>query len=641
MIGTCPLCGSQFPDAVFCPNDGSQVLYPGEGAERIGQVIGDRYRILRKVGEGGVGVVFEAEHIHIHKRVALKLLRRQLPARDESVKRLRLEARATSAIGHPNIVGIEDFGTTEDGTVFMAMEWLEGESLDALVARGPIPVTRALSIALQACEGVAAAHAATIIHRDLKPENIFLVRTPAGDQAKVLDFGVAKVTSVDFKLTRTGTVVGTPYYMAPEQATGREVDGRTDVYALGVILYEMITGALPFDGDSALAVIQMHLDQPPELPRKRAPQLQIPAGVEALIMRCLAKKPAARFQSSRALADAIRALLPAHAGQDGAALASLAGPGGARVPEAASVSGRAPAGKRKHRAAADAARTALVGERARDHRRGRALFISLGVVLGLAGGALTFALVRSALDGGSDTRAVDGGSEVTGAGNRVAARGDAGPAADATEDTVDAGPADSAGRAPVDASPAGAGKVGDDAVDAAPRRKPTRAAGSGPDAGPGNTPARRRPRASAAGQPDAGPGDAPGTWRFSGQTDDFDYVVTVSPATVAAGQRFALEIRLTQVIEDLDAPLYAGRLEADLAFLHFQNHQRTSGGSARFSNEGLLRTRVTLPRDGKYHVELALRAGGKRLSQTQFDICVGADPRARAASQVCPRLNRR
>jgi serine/threonine-protein kinase len=637
MVGTCPLCGSQYPDAVYCPNDGAPLLYPGEGAERIGQVIGS-YRLVRKVGEGGVGVVFEAEHIHIHKRVALKLLRRQLPARDESVKRLRLEARATSAIGHPNIVGIEDFGITEDGTVFMAMEWLEGESLNALIARGPIPLDRALAIMLQVCEGVAAAHAATVIHRDLKPENIFLVRTPVGDLAKILDFGVAKVTSVDFKLTRTGTVVGTPYYMAPEQATGREVDGRTDIYALGVILYEMVTGTLPFDGDTALSVIHMHIDQAPEPPRKRAPQAQIPVEVDSLIMRCLAKKPAARYQSSRSLADAIRALLPGHAALGGAA---------AGVPAAAVVSGRAPAGKRKQREADPAARTALVGERAREQRRGRALFISIGVVVGLACGALTFALVRSARDGGSDTRP-SGGSDARppGGSDGAGAPGVAAPGGDARPAPVraDAGPDARADRASEDASPAGAAAPEpDEAIDAAPRPRRAPVAGSGPDAGPAAAP--RPPRRSAAGQPDAGPGDAPGerpgAWTFSGQSDDFDYVVTVSPAAVSAGAPFTLEVRLTSVTEDLEGPLYAGRLQAELAFLHFQNHQRTSGGSARVSSEGLLRTRVTLPRNGKYHVELALRAGAKRLAQAQFDVCVGADPRARAAAQVCPRLNRR
>jgi tRNA A-37 threonylcarbamoyl transferase component Bud32 len=652
MVALCPMCGKQFSDAVYCPTDGVRLVPEHEGQDRVGKTIDDRYRIVRKVGQGGSGEVFEAEHIYIRKRVALKLLRSQLPSRAEAIQRLRREAQATSAIGHPGIVEIEDFGTTEDGVVFMAMEWLEGEPLDVAIERGPMPVERALTIALQVCEALAAAHDAGVIHRDLKPENIFLTRTPAGEQAKILDFGVAKVTTEDARLTATGMVVGTPYYIAPEQAAGRDVDGRSDIYAVGVILYEMLTGTLPFTASNAMAVVRMHLEQEPQPPRKRAPAQGIPVEVEAVILRCMTKKPAGRYESARALADALRALpgalalgqavtaaAPVPAGPSAGTTAGVApglAPGqttlkGAPVGPAAAVNpGTTPGAKAeapgKHD---DVARTALVGERA-EQRRGRFLLVLLGLALGLGVGALTFALVRSARQAGDpDDRATapvaDAGA-ASGTGRAGAV--DAGPAG--VPPAIDAAPAprpDATRRAPVDA-----GGI----ADAAPRPRP----GNAPDASPGGR-GGRPPRPGSG--PDASVGNAPdaaGAWRFADKTRNFDYEVIVTPASVQAGQPFTLEIGIVEAIDDIRIPLLAGKVRAELAFLHFTNHQRTNGGALRVSKDGVLRKRMTLPRDGKYHVALALIARGKRFP-VQFDICVGADPRTRAAGRVCPRLNRR
>jgi eukaryotic-like serine/threonine-protein kinase len=619
MVALCPMCGKQFSDAVYCPTDGVRLVPEHEGQERIGKTIDDRYRIVRKVGQGGSGEVFEAEHVYIRKRVALKLLRSQLPSRAEAIQRLRREAQATSAIGHPGIVKIEDFGTTEDGVVFMAMEWLEGEPLDVAIERGAMPVERALDLALQTCEALAAAHDAGVIHRDLKPENIFLVRTPAGAQAKILDFGVAKLTTAEARLTATGMVVGTPYYMAPEQAAGRDVDGRSDIYALGVILYEMVTGTLPFTGDTALAVIHMHLEQAPEPPRKRAPAQGIPADVEALILRCMAKKPAGRYESARALADALRALPGALALGHAMTVAAVPAVGtapalsaaGATSPVTAGVTSSVTSG-----AGADApgkrddddARTTLVGERA-SQRRGRFVLVLLGIALGLGCGALTFALVSNARHG-------DG---------TAALAPDASPRA-----AIDAAPApraDAASRPPVDA----AENIPAAMIDAAP-----------PDAAPDRLDAGAPRRG---GRPDASVEDAPAapaaaSWRFAAKTRDFDYEVTVTPAKVQAGKPFTLEIGIINAIDDIRVPLRSGKLRAELAFLHFTNHQRTGGGVLPVSREGVLRTRVTLPRNGKYHVALTLYGRGKRRLKAQFDICVGADPRSKAAPDVCPGMNR-
>ena len=614
MVALCPMCGKQFTDAVYCPSDGVRLVPAHDGAERIGNTIGDRYRIVRKIGQGGSGEVFEAEHVYIHKRVALKLLRSQLPSRAESIQRLHREARATSALGHPSIVGIEDFGTTEDGLVFLAMEWLEGEPLDAAIARGAMPVERAIPIAQQVCAGLAVAHEAGVIHRDLKPENIFLVRTPAGEQAKILDFGVAKLTTDDARLTATGMVLGTPYYMAPEQAAGRDIDGRSDLYALGVNLYEMITGTLPFTGDTALAVIQAHLGQAPEPPRKRAPALGIPAAVEALILRCMAKKPAGRHATAQALAEALGALPGARA-LDGALPAS---PAPAAPGAHANASAAAP-GKRLD----DAARTALVGERA-GHRRGRLTLVLVGVALGLGVGALTFALVRDARHANDTVALAPDGSTAVGTG--------AADARDVPDAAADAGadhgrqPLADAGRPPVDAA------APRDIVDAGPRRT----AGGAPDAAPGRAP---RPGTG----PDAAvgsPSDRARTWRFAASTDELDYEV-ITPAELTAGEPFTLEIAFIQAIDDILIPLHAGALRAELVYEHFKTHRRTAVTEGRVSAEGVLRAPVTLPGDGKYHVTLTVLGRGARRFQARFDICVGADPRSPQAARVCPRLNRR
>ncbi len=279
----------------------------------LGSVLAGRYRIKRMVGEGGMGKVYEAEHIVLEKRVALKVLNPEYATKQDLRDRFLQEARAASRINHEHIVDITDFGTTDAGTVFFAMEFLDGHDLGTVLARdGALPWPRARDIAVQVARALAAAHSKGIIHRDLKPENIFLVeREGRKDFVKVVDFGIAKLIGLDEsqrKLTKTGVIFGTPDYMSPEQATGRPLDQRADVYALGVILYEMVAGRVPFDAPSFMAILTKHMFEDPLPPSLAAPELDIDAAVDALILKALEKEPDKRFQSMSEFAEAMKTL---------------------------------------------------------------------------------------------------------------------------------------------------------------------------------------------------------------------------------------------------------------------------------------------------------------------------------------------
>jgi eukaryotic-like serine/threonine-protein kinase len=265
----------------------------------IGQILDGRYRLIGKLGEGGMGEVYAAEHIHIEKRFAIKLLRPEIVSNAEAVTRFRQEARSSSSIGHRNIIAIEDFGQLADGRIYMCMELLNGAALNDLITQ-PVGVDRLLNILIQTGHGLAAAHAKGIIHRDMKPENVFVTIGPSGeDVPKLLDFGIAKVSGNDGQnhLTRTGTIFGTPFYMAPEQALGNPVDARTDIYAVGVIMYECFSGSLPFQGDSFMGILTQHITMEPEPVAQRAARVgrQLPPGLADVITRCMQKNPAQRF----------------------------------------------------------------------------------------------------------------------------------------------------------------------------------------------------------------------------------------------------------------------------------------------------------------------------------------------------------
>jgi serine/threonine-protein kinase len=299
---------------------------------RAGTTVG-KYKLREIVGRGGMGVVYRAEHIYIGKEVAVKILHDGYGGREESIKRFLREARAASLIAHPNIVDVTDFGKSNDGTVFFVMEFLQGEPLDAVLARDrQLDLLRAITIVNQMAGALGAAHAKGIVHRDLKPENVMLTRREgrrelvrqftdeaglhmvterekAFDFVKILDFGVAKVRDPDAsegRVTQQGVVFGTPEYMSPETARIGVSDPRTDIYALGVIFYEMLTGTVPFTGETAVDVMLKVVSEPVIPPRVKAPGLEITPEAEHLIMRALAKDPRQRHQSMEELFEELQ-----------------------------------------------------------------------------------------------------------------------------------------------------------------------------------------------------------------------------------------------------------------------------------------------------------------------------------------------
>jgi eukaryotic-like serine/threonine-protein kinase len=273
-------------------------------------VIGN-YQLLRVIGEGGVGQVHEAVHTQLGRRVAIKVLRGDV-VRPETVTRFFNEARAVNEIHHPNIVEIEDFVTTPAGEHYTVMELLAGEDLRAVIMReGRVDPQRVAAIGVQIAGALAAAHRVGIVHRDLKPDNIFLVQTPTGEVAKLLDFGVAKFLTDTTGVTRAGLTMGTPAYMAPEQIiTGREaeMDGGLDIYALGMCLYEALVGQPAFRGTTA-KVLRAHCFDPVEPPSKRRGEA-LPEALEAAVLRCLEKDRARRFATGDELAAALRGNAP-------------------------------------------------------------------------------------------------------------------------------------------------------------------------------------------------------------------------------------------------------------------------------------------------------------------------------------------
>jgi tRNA A-37 threonylcarbamoyl transferase component Bud32 len=284
----------------------------------VGAVLADRYQIVRRIGEGGMGAVYEAKHTVIGKRVAVKVLLEKFLAKSDFVARLLQEARLASSIGHEHIVDVTDFGTTSDGRSFVVMEFLDGESLAELAMReAPLPIERSLGIARQVASALGAAHAKGIFHRDVKPENIYLVRRGDADFVKVVDFGISKAVKPGgdeggegYRLTHTGLLLGTPLYMSPEQARGEEdLDHRVDIWALGVLLYECLTGEVPFRANNYLGIISQVLTHEPTPPSKLRPELGIPDAVETVVMRAMEKDRTRRYQTMAELERDLERLL--------------------------------------------------------------------------------------------------------------------------------------------------------------------------------------------------------------------------------------------------------------------------------------------------------------------------------------------
>ncbi|HJL15435.1 MAG TPA: serine/threonine-protein kinase [Sandaracinaceae bacterium LLY-WYZ-13_1] len=276
----------------------------------VGRVLDGRYRIVERLGEGGMGLVYEATHDVLGKRLAIKVLRSDVVGDREAFARFEREAQAASAIGNEHIVDVRDFGRLEDGGSYVVMELIEGVNLLQELRSAPLAWPRACRIGRQICEALGAAHERGIVHRDLKPENVLLTaRRGEPDFVKIVDFGIAKVTHGAKQLTAAGRVVGTPEYMAPEQCAGRSVDHRADVYAFGVLLYEMTTGVLPFYDDDLAKLVRMQMREKPVPPSKARPSADLPLSFEAVILRCLAKDPDRRFGSMAEVAEALERAL--------------------------------------------------------------------------------------------------------------------------------------------------------------------------------------------------------------------------------------------------------------------------------------------------------------------------------------------
>ncbi len=307
---SCPTCHAAYPaNVAFCPHDGTPLVEAGEWAE--GTVIRGKYRILAKVGHGGMGTVYKALHLSFHNIRALKVMSVELASDPSFVKRFMQEAVITWKLQHPNAVRVDDIDEAEDGRPFIVMEFIEGRSLRKVIEEeGPLPVPRVCRIAKQVAAALDAAHWLGLIHRDIKPDNIVLVETPQGEQAKVLDFGIAKVKearlSAGTALTKPGVLIGTPPYMSPEQAIGKagdELDGRADIYSLGVVTYQMLTDRLPVEADTTLELLLGLMHEPPIPIRVRRPDLEIPEPVANVVMRCLEKKRELRPPTAQALIE--------------------------------------------------------------------------------------------------------------------------------------------------------------------------------------------------------------------------------------------------------------------------------------------------------------------------------------------------
>jgi eukaryotic-like serine/threonine-protein kinase len=296
---------------------------PAADDPMVGRVVEGQFRVLRRLGRGSMGAVYEAEHLRTRARFALKVLSAKMGRAGDLEARFEREARASGLMQHPNIVAVQAFGRLDDGVPYLVMELVSGPELGDLLEKGPLTAERSLLVARQILSGVGYAHSLGMVHRDMKPDNVMLGRGPGGvDQVKILDFGIVKLIGElaaaevgTETLTQTGVVFGTPAYMAPEQALARELDGRADLYAVGCILFEMLIGAPPFRGRDAIEILKQHVSAaPPALASAGLDPSHCTEALESLVARALAKKPADRFASASDMIAAVDAAFESLAG---------------------------------------------------------------------------------------------------------------------------------------------------------------------------------------------------------------------------------------------------------------------------------------------------------------------------------------
>ena len=335
----CPQCGTEYElDQRFCPKDGSTLKTQGGAtADLIGSVIADRYHVLRKLGEGGMGTVYLAEHVKMGRKSAVKVMNPGMVNDADAISRFNREAANASKISHPNVAAVYDFGETTDGLIYLAMEFIEGPSLTKVIEeRGALMPVRAADITRQAADALAVAHDMGIVHRDLKPDNIMLAKNRDGtDCVKVVDFGIAKAANNEAqKVTKTGLVVGTPEYMSPEQLAGDKLDGRSDTYSLGLVAFAMMTGKLPFPAETVQeSMIARLTDRPKPLAEMKS-DVPWPAEVQAVMDKVLERDINVRYQTAsefgRELYKAVSAMRGS--GATKAVTAIVAAPSAGKIP---------------------------------------------------------------------------------------------------------------------------------------------------------------------------------------------------------------------------------------------------------------------------------------------------------------------
>jgi serine/threonine-protein kinase len=321
-LGACVICQTEIrDDARFCPSCGAEqpAQSDADGSDDpfIGQKVAGNFRIESLLGVGGMGKVYKARQLSLDKAVVIKILHDHFKDDPQLVQRFQREARAASRLNHPNSIQVIDFGQDQGETkvLYMAIEYLEGVDLfSVLKNQGPLNTERICRVMVQVCSALAEAHEANVIHRDLKPENIMVEdRRGQKDFVKVLDFGIAKIQDPDDQggqaLTQAGMVCGTPEYMSPEQARGQSLDNRSDLYSLGVLVYQLVTGQLPFNADSPIGIVTKHIIEQPVPPSQVAPQLNIDPRLEAIILKSMAKEATERYQTAAEMGEAFEALL--------------------------------------------------------------------------------------------------------------------------------------------------------------------------------------------------------------------------------------------------------------------------------------------------------------------------------------------